>query len=113
MTVYKGKSLAGQKVEPLQYREVERNGVVGQEWHRPKPRACLAEAQDLMVGDLAERLVPLKRTAEEILHEMERLAYYTRYGSMDRSTGEYREIDPAVLMFTAETMRRLAMELVR
>jgi hypothetical protein len=82
--------------------------MIGTRWRNPP---TLAEAQDIMVGDLAEKLVPLKRPAEEILHEMERLAYDTRYASMDQTTGEYREIDPAVLMFAAETMRRLVQEL--
>jgi hypothetical protein len=117
----------------------------GKALRHQEPRGpTIDEAMDLMVGEMAERLVPqrnppeheppfacldgecglclacrqppppprpLKRPSEEILHEMERLAYDTRYASMDRATGEYREIDPAVLMFAAETMRRLAMEL--
>jgi hypothetical protein len=85
----------------------------GTRWRNP----CLADAMDMDADEMAAALTPKpflrKRPSEEILHEMERLAYDTRYASMDRATGEYREIDQAVLMFTAETMRRLAGELVR
>jgi hypothetical protein len=80
--------------------------------HEP-PFACLDGECGLCLACRQPPPQPRKRPAEEILHEMERLAYDTRYASMDRSTGEYREIDPAVLVFCAETIRRLAGELVR
>ena len=101
--------------------------MIGTRWRNPPPQktCCLADAMDLDRDEMAAALVAVgsvrlgrvapakpKRPSEEILHDMERLAYDTRHASQDRTTGEYRSIDEAVLAFTAETMRRLVAELV-
>jgi hypothetical protein len=95
MTLYKGNALAGQRIKPLE--------------------ACLADAMDMDRDEMAEKLVPprVERSAPEILREAEQVASAAYWELVDRATGDYRPMDRSNRMFVAETLRRLALELVR
>jgi hypothetical protein len=112
----------------------------GTRWRNPPPQktCCLADAMDMSADELARTVLPgptgrvvltgriepsdleitesrhdMKppRSHEEILHDIERLAYDTRQASLDPVTQAYRELEPAVLTFTSEKLRRLVVEL--
>ena len=86
--------------------------MIGTRWKNPP---TLTDAMDIMVGDHATALVPprVERSAPEILREAEQVASAAYWELVDRATGDYRPMDRTNRMFVGETLRRLALELVR
>jgi len=79
----------------------------------------ISEAFDILVGDMAREFTPKpflrpakpRRQDHEILHDIETLASDTYWALMNMRTGDFRDLDKAVRVFTAESLQRLVTEL--